>query len=789
MINKYLLCIGLLFISFNLGAQKIISGFVKDHLTGEALIGAYVIDHETKQGTSTNQSGYFSIGTKNGIIEVSYVGYTSSLLLFPLISDTVVTISLTGGKELETINVYARNTTRLNMATLRQSELQSIPSLGGKPDVMKSLQLLPGIQGQQEASSQINVRGGNPGENLYLFDGVPVIYVNHLGGFLSVFNPDMINQIEIYKGSFPAKYGGKLSSILNITQREGDLSGLKGSVSVGVTDASFSVEGPLLDKKASFLVTGRKTLIDALFYAGTKLSDGNNTKMWYGFHDLNAKFSWRTDQKNSIYFNLYQGDDYLHFKTKKEQKTDYLGHIANTWGNWLLSARWNCLINSKLSVGNIVSFTRYRLNYRYRYDNNDTQKSDNKAVIDAKMNEKTDISYFSSITDWSIRSNWNYQHNNFISFQFGGSTSLLGHSPNSIYNRVADSLTVLDRTRSLESALYLAGHFKIARFLELEVGARMVHYQISDFASVSVEPHIDLNINILTNHVVNANYQIVTQNNHLLFTAGNIFNNEIWVPANALLPPSTSTQYSLGWKANWFNGGLESEISLYRKELENLSTYKEGYANLLGDVNWQSKIETEGIGHSEGIEFCLRKPIGPWTGLISYSYSKSTRQYSGINYGKMYRYEYDRPHTFAIHIGKEINSKLTANVTWIYETGLPYTPVLGKQMMPQYYYSENLTYIEAFIYGERNSQRMSDYHRLDVGLKYKTINKKKRRVEWDFSVYNVYNRKNAYFYYYDVIEKNRSESELPKNQYHPLKLFQASFFPIIPSVSYRVYFE
>jgi hypothetical protein len=789
MINKYILCIGLLFFSFNLGAQIIISGFVKDHITGEALIGAYVVDYDTKQGTSTNQSGYFSIGSKRGAFEVSYVGYTSRLFSFPSISDTVVTILLQGGKELETINVYARYSNRLNTATLSQSELQSTPSLGGKPDVMKSLQLLPGIQGQQEASSQINVRGGNPGENLYLFDGVPVIYVSHLGGFLSVFNPDMINQIEIYKGSFPAKYGGKLSSILNITQREGNLSGLKGSVSAGATDASFSVEGPLLNKKASFIVTGRKTLVDALFYAGTKLSDGNNTKVWYGFYDLNAKFSWRTDQKNSLYFNLYQGDDYLHFKTKKEQKTDAVGHIANTWGNWLISARWNCLINSKLSVGNIVSFTRYRLNYRYRYDNNGIQNHDNNAGNDTKMNEKIDISFCSSIADWSIRSNWNYQHNNFISFQFGGSTSLLGHSPNSIYNRVADSLTVLDRTRSLESALYLAGHFKIARFLELETGARMIHYQISDYTSISVEPRIDLNILPLSNHIININYQIVTQNNHLLFTAGNIFNNEIWVPANSKIPTSTSKQYSLGWKAYWCNRVFESEISLYHKALKDLSTYKEGYASLLGDTHWQSKIETDGIGQSVGIELSFRKPIGPWTGLISYSYSKSTRQYSGINSGKMYRYEYDRPHTFAIHIGKEINTKLIAKVTWIYETGLPYTPVLGKQMMPQYYYSENLTYTEALIYGERNSQRMSDYHRLDVGLKYKTISKKKRRVEWDFSVYNVYNRKNANFYYYDVIEKNRSESELPRNQYHPIKLFQASFFPIIPSVSYRVYFE
>jgi hypothetical protein len=764
-----------LFIS-NVFSQNHISGFVKDLQTGERLIGANVVETGTVNGMSTDNNGYFSLITKGKSIDVTYIGYMPTTIFFQ--KDTLITIALESGELLGEVVVRGEQSKRFNIATLSHQQMLNIPALGGKPDVLKALQLLPGIQSQQEGSSLLNIRGGNPGENLYLIDNTPLIYVNHLGGFASVFNPDMINNIEVYKGGFPAKYGGKLSSVVAITQREGDKSELKGSFSIGVTDASFSVEGPLLDNKASFIVTGRKTLIDLFMLAASGLIDGNSVYVMYGFHDINGKFSWHPNEKNSFYLNFYQGDDYLKFWNKEQNKNNEKFYLGNSWGNWLASARWNRVITPRLFVDNTVSYTHYRLNIMNSYYR--------KTLIDTI---DTSNEYDSSVQDFSVRSDWKYKLLKDWSLDFGAKATLYTHIPNKITLSAATESSPFETINTSDLSFYMNNSFTLLDIIDGDVGARLVYYGMGNYNKFVAEPRVMLNARIADSHSLNFTWQRVNQFAHLAFTAGNIMNNEIWIPADEKIAPSNSTQYSIGWKGRFFGDIFETETNVYHKELNQLATYKEGYNNLMGDGGWRSKIETGGSGKSQGVEVLIRKVKGKWTGFAGYTFSHTTRQFPGINKGGEYVFDYDRPHSFSININQKLNDKWTVNASWVFQTGLPYTPVIGRQLTPVTDAGENgeLDYTEAFIYGERNSARMKDYHRLDMGATLTTKTKHGRKAQWNFSVYNVYNRRNPSSYYYGY-SKDGFVGYDPNN-YSPLKQYQTSFFPIIPSVSYKVFFE
>lgn len=758
----------LLFSPFLLDAQTRFSGFVKDSETGELLIGATIVEDQTTNGTASNTNGYFSLIAKGNSISVSFIGYQTKHLKSD--RDVVLIILLSPGTELDEINVTGQRFQKFNTTSLSVKQMLNIPAIGGKPDVMKTLQLMPGIQAQSEGTSLLNVRGGNPGENLYLIDNVPLLYVNHLGGFMSVFNPDMINSMEVYKGGFPAKYGGKLSSIMSITQREGNNKEWKGNLGIGVTDASFSVEGPMLRNRASIIVTGRKTLIDPLMILVSGLSGGGDYFVFYGFHDLNGKFTYRPDTKNSFHLNFYQGDDYLKYWAKKQKESGEKARMNNAWGNWMLSGRWSSVMNPRLFVNSILSFTNYRLKVVREF----TSKA--QASIDFKSR------YLSKVSDVSFLNDWQYKVSKNYDLDFGLKLSSLRHIPNKIINSNSTIDEEYEVIQSFENAIYVNNQITILNFLDANVGLRGVSFINNDFSKLALEPRLSLTARLWRQQSLNFSYQHVNQFAHLLFTSGAIMNNEIWVPANDDLKPSQSVQYSLGWKGEYADGMFDSEVSVYYKKLNNLATYKEGYSNLLGDGGWRNKIESDGTGQSKGIEFLFRKNKGEWTGFVGYTYSETTRQFDGINRGEEYVFDYDRPHSFSFNVNKKLNEKWNANLVWVYQTGLPYTPVLGRQYVPV----REGAYDEALIYGERNSARMKDYHRLDLGFSYEKTTKKGRRAIWTFSVYNAYSRSNPNAYYYD---DNRSYKDIENGIYKPLKLYQISFFPIIPTVTYKVFFD
>lgn len=764
--TKYYLIILLLLLVNRLNAQHVISGFIYDEDTHEKLIGATIIDANTVNGTLSNNDGYFTFSINSDSISVSFVGYQSKKIFIQ--NNAILEIYLKPGTQLSEVSIYHNRFKQTNISKLSSSEILKIPSLGGKPDVLKALQLTPGIQGQTEGSSLLNVRGGSPGENLYLIDDIPLIYVNHIGGFLSVFNPDMINSIDVYKSNFPAKYGGKLSSVLAISQREGNKKQWRGNLGIGITDVSFNIEGPIIEDTMSLIVTGRKTLIDYPMALMTYLIN-DDYMMYYGFHDVNAKWSYKPNKTNSFNANAYIGSDYINYRliplNLEEDNIKYF----NKWGNYMLSGKWNRVINNKLFVANSVSTTRYRLMRKSKVN------PGIKDTIDVLISD-----FRSIVQDVSIRSDWQMNPNNQLKLSFGAKTSLLHGVPSkTIYS--VNSISRPNKTNGFEASIYENTIWKPIQNLELNAGFRFVNYFSSGYNINKLEPRLSANI-LLGNHQFSANYQKINQFTHLLLAAGAVFNNEVWITADHDIPAAQSQQYGISWLSNFINNTYSAEFNIYQKKSTNLATYKEGFSTLLGDGNWKNKVEINGIGESKGIELFIRKNKGELTGFVSYTYSNTTRQFPGINNGEQYTFDYDRPHSLSISINKQLNDNWDFNAAWIYQTGLPYTPVVGSYLT---YIDEDE--IETVIYGKRNSKRMKNYHRLDISFVYNKINKKGRKVEWNFSVYNIYNRKNANSYYY-AYSPDPSDSYIAEGEDY-LKQYQNSFFPFIPSISYKVYFN
>jgi hypothetical protein len=754
-----------------LQAQNRVSGYVFDKQSGERLIGASVYEFAGLRGTATNNNGYFSYISQGGEITVSFIGYKS--LNLNINSDTILYVYLESGRELGEVTVYGQQQERgSNISALSMHEMLSIPALGGKPDVLKSLHLMPGIQAQQEGASLISVRGGAPGENLYLIDNVPLIYVNHLGGFTSVFNPDMINNVEVYKGGFPAKYGGKLSSIVSINQREGDKNTIKGALSYGLTDVSGVIEGPLFGQNSSFIVTARKTLTESLMMLASSFSKGGDFIVGYGFHDVNAKLSWRPDKRNSFFVNVYQGDDYLFYFSKTSYVEKEKSKLTNMWGNWLASARWNRVFSTKLTADNTLSITHYRLKIVQRFES--FSKFD---TINFYMESK------SSVRDASFRSDWNLKLNNSIAFDFGGKLTHYGYVPNQTLRNNEHTNFKTEKTGAFETSVYVGTNINLWKFASFDAGGRLVGYYAPDYSNVVFEPRVSFNIHLTQKQMLNFSYHDVNQFSHLLFTSGSIMNNEIWLPVGKGIEPSKSVQYTAGWSGNFFNNMLEAELNFYTKSMQNLVVYKEGYSNLLGDGGWRNKIEPQGSGHSRGLELLIKKTHGKLTGFAAYTWSKTTRRFDAINGGKAYLFDFDRPHSIAAHINYTLSEVWSVSAAWVYQSGQPFTPVIGRKMVPVDIQSGNVYCEEALIYGERNSHRMIDYHRLDLGAVRKVTNKNGRRAEWIYSVYNAYSRRNANAYVYGD-GRHLNSGILIKN-----RPYKVSFFPIIPTVSYRVYFD
>ncbi|MFC0878400.1 carboxypeptidase-like regulatory domain-containing protein [Saccharicrinis sp. FJH2] len=752
-----------------------LSGFVKDSVTNEVLTGANIFETDQLTGTTTDNKGFFSLNISNAAsLSFSFTGYQSKTVQLNSNSDTFLVVFLIPGKELSEISVNANRNLRANITHLSAYDFKRIPVLGAKPDIIKTLQLLPGVQAQSEGMSLFYVRGGEPGQNQYLLDDVPLIYVNHFGGLTSVFNPEMINSVDFYKGSFPARHGGKLSSIVDITQKEGNLSTFVGSYSIGLTDASFSLEGPLIRDKLSFIITARKTLIDFLLAGISTVDDVNNSIISYGFHDVNAKLSWKHDERNTFNFNLYQGDDYFNFWGKPwELEKNESNHISQVWGNWLLSGNWKKIIGDHLFVENLLSYTKYRNKSKQTY----------KSMFDA-VEEVSVFKNTSSVNNLSAKSIWKYAMTRYMFLEFGNETNYMQYEPGYYYNSTAQYQVTSSVYHTFKTTVFIDNIIDVSPSVEIRPSLRFNLYINNSILYPDVEPRVNFRFKVADSQNLELNYMRVMQYDHLMHIQDQIIKSEIWLPASSENPPQLSDQLSVSWMSSIAKDILKLEVSLYYKKMDNLARLKMGYENALGLTDIEHKLLRNGKGAAYGSEIILSKNKGILTGSVAYSFTESKRSFAEINKGEFYDYEYNSPHTLTLNANRKLNRHWNFNLVWTFSSGLPYTPASGKHLLMDLT-NGKVTDGVAIDYEEYNSGRMQNYHRMDVGFTYETKTKKGNKAVWTFSVYNLYNRMNPYNYYYDDDKYLDTGVEYTK----PLKLYKVTWFPIIPSFSYKVFFD
>jgi hypothetical protein len=770
--TRFLLICFLLCLYYPVLAQKefTLSGTIKDNISKEVLIGAYVkLTSSTGQTKSTvsDTQGYFRLNATSGdSLKISFLGYKPLEIIINQISTEKKYYLLEKQIEyLEVVSVQGNyDNTRNNFQRLRGKDIQLNPVIGSVPDVIKSIEQLPGFTAQNEASSQLIVRGSLPGQNQYRIDGIPLTYVNHLGGFFSVFNPEMINTIDVYKSGFPSRYGGKVSSVIDITQNEGNSTSRKSKLTLSPLISSFAINGPIGNGDWTYFFSLRKTLIDPLMAGISTLSGGNDFTIAYGFHDINSKVTYRMNDRSTLSFFVYNGDDYLNYRSGGENSPSRVKSRRQTvWGNWLIGSKWKQYLSNQFFTDISLSYTRYRLKYKNQYFDYDQSDS---ALIDNR--------YLSTLSEIRAQNHYEYSVNDNFSIMFGSELYQRSFSPNKINNNTSYFIN----TYHLEP--YAEINKKILKNSFITAGMRYNYYQNNEFKRNDLSPRVTLG---LGQHI-KVSYEKLYQYDHMLFTTGFIANNEIWFPADGQFLPTQMDQFSVSYLQNQLFDFVNLDVSAYYRNSTDVLTYKEGYNNLFGDPTWRNKIASNGQAISKGIEILLDKKAKNYSVQFAYTLSKTNYIFPEVNDGVQYPFEFDRPHMLNVSFSKPLSDKIDISLGWTYQSGLPFTPAIGKRLTPSVSGELN----EVLIYGERNSERLRDYHRLDAGLTYHKLSKKDRPIEWRFSIYNVYNRLNSYSNFYHYTDSEQYLYDLDFNG-KSINLYQKTFFPIIPSFSYTIYFD
>lgn len=783
------------------GQQKYtISGFIEDAGSGEKLISAAVYDNKSASGVVSNTYGFYSLTLTRGQVNLlmSYVGYNGQKLDFNLRHDTIINFKLKPNIELETVEISAKkqdrieNRTQMSQVTVPIATIKKIPALLGEVDVLKALQLLPGVQAGGEGQNGLYVRGGSPDQNLILLDGVPVYNVSHIGGFFSVFNGDAIRNVTLTKGGFPARYGGRLSSIIEIDMKEGNMKEFHGEGGIGLIASRLTLEGPIAKDKASFMVSARRTYIDALLNPIIKASASSNQNANANsttsvsprlyFYDLNAKINWRLNHNHRLYLSAYTGADVFGFgftQTSTDGKNINKTNGGTDWGNITTALRWNWLLNNKLFANTSVTYSRYKVDI---LASNSTQRD---TSVTSNYAE-----YTSGIEDLAARMDFDYVPNPHHRIRFGGGVTGHTYNPGAFQLQLTSARTNLDttvgsaKTHSVEPYVYVEDDMQLG-LLKANVGLHASGFAVGSTFYQSLQPRLGLNYPLSKDLALKASFTTMRQYINLLTNERIGLPTDLWVPSTERIKPQDSWQAALG-VAKTYKDEYEISAEAYYKNMKNVISYKEG-ANFLGVNNdWQDKI-TQGNGKSYGLELFVQKKEGKLTGWVGYTLSWNFRQFDDINNGKVYPFKYDRRHDFKVLGSYKVSEKFSITGTWQYGTGnavsLPET-TYGAPQRP-----ENVDnpysgggYRALEIVGSKNGYRMPAYHRLDVNLEW-TKKKAKFTRTWSVGAYNVYNRANPMFLFRDtnVTVVNGHTVETPVFR-------QFSLFPIIPSVAYNFKF-
>jgi hypothetical protein len=754
-----------------------ISGYVRDGATGESLPGVAVVHPASGQGTTTNTYGFYSltlVASSDSVrLLVSALGFEKQRLAQKFDRSFTHDFRLkTSAAELAGVEVVGSReekiteSTRMGTINIPVAQLKLVPALFGETDVLKVLQLLPGVQAGGEGSSGLYVRGGSPDQNLLLLDGTPIYNASHLFGFFSVFNADAIKNVELIKGGFPARYGGRLSSVVDISMKEGNMQKLHGEGAIGLIASRFTLEGPIKKDTASFIFSARRTYIDILARP-LILAQTDGLTAGYYFYDLNGKLNWKLSSRDRLYLSGYMGYD--EFYANDESPNDDGGYFkqksALGWGNRIGALRWNHVVNDRLFMNTTLTYTRYQ------FDVGSTQENRYKDNNGQQRDEKYSLNYLSNIQDISAKLDFDYVPNPNHYIRFGGQAIRHQFRPGALQSDDSVDPTQNQargrRIGASEASVYVEDDMKLTDRLKVNVGLRVNSFLVDSKLYPSVEPRMSGRFLLTEAWALKASYARTTQFVHLLTNSGIGLPTDLWVPATAKTKPQTAQQFSVGAARNLRFGGEDFELSLetYYKPMQNLIEFREG-ADFVGttDDNYESKI-TSGQGWAYGAELFLQKKTGKTTGWIGYTLAWNNRRFPELNQGQLYPYKYDRRHDFKLVVIHEFSPTLTLSGTFVYGTGNAVTLSQGRYALGP---SSGPPFED---YGTRNSYRMAAYHRLDLDLSH---TKKKRwgEVVNSFSVYNAYNRKNPYFIY---LGRGAGSNQLSYRQ--------VSLFPILPSFS------
>ncbi|GAA4466353.1 TonB-dependent receptor [Nemorincola caseinilytica] len=743
-------------------AQHItISGYVTDKNSGERLTGAVVFIPSLQVGTSSNTFGFYSItipaGADSVDIKAAYVGYAGFEQRIGRGQGMSLDIAVGETKELKEVVVSAAKTlqerTQMSAIDLPIQTVKSLPAFLGEPDIMKAIQLLPGIQGGNEGTSGLYVRGGSPDQNLILLDGVPVYNASHLFGFFSVFNADAIRNVEVIKGGFPARYGGRLSSVIDINMKEGDKNKIHGEGGIGLVASRLTLEGPIKKDKASFMVSGRRTYIDVLaapFMRGS-------SKGGYYFYDLNGKANFTLGKKDHLYVSGYFGNDKFYFSDKSSENGNSSSFAAGIkWGNATAVGRWNHEFSPK-TFGNL---TTYYSQYRF------SVTAENGSVTNGASDDFL-LKMVSGINDAALKYDLDIipSPNHYLKTGIGAIAHT--YTPGAQTTKVTNSggmnmdTTIGQSTiHSTELDAYVEDDIRFSAKLKANIGLHLAGFQVRDKFYTSLQPRVA--VRYLINEKMSAKASFVQMNQYInLLTNSSVgLPTDLWVPSTDKIPPQLSRQGAVGI-AYTYDKGYEVSVEGYYKTMDNIIEYKEGAGFFNSTTSWEDKIEC-GRGTSYGGELFVQKKKGKFTGMLGYTLSWTNRTFANLNNGETFPYKYDRRHDFKVAGVYTLSKRIEMSAEWVYGTGNAITLPIG------YYQAGNGQ--EITIYGSRNGYRMPSYHRGDVSIRF---SKEKTRYtrSWILGAYNVYNRKNPFFIY----QENG-------------KFKQVSLFPIIPSISYQFKF-
>ncbi|MFW6020225.1 MAG: TonB-dependent receptor [Bacteroidales bacterium] len=751
-----------------------VSGYVKEESSGELLVGVNVYVPGTQTGTISNRYGFYSISLPRGETKLtfSYVGYSEETRSFTLNQDLQMDVGIKALVELDEVEIsgdkYDKNSRRVQMSIMELPvrQVEKIPALLGEKDVLKVLQLMPGVQSGSEGSSGMYVRGGGPDQNLIILDDATVYNASHLFGFFSVFNGDALKSIELIKGGFPARYGGRLSSVLDITMKDGNKRNYTGEVGVGLISSRAVIEGPIKKDTSSFLISGRRTYADLL--ARPLMPD--DEKIGYHFHDFNAKVNYSFSRKDKIYLSGYFGQD--KFFARSIYGVDDEDEFGLRWGNNTFTFRWNHLFNNQLFTNASIIFSRYNMEI---YE--DSQYG----------NSEYHLSYSSGIKDYGIKYDLQYHPGSSHTIRAGISSIYHIFKPSAFVLKddyINEYVSNVDEIPSFESALYVEDEFIAFGKMRVNAGLRFSHFIHKERSYFNTEPRLSASYQLPNESALKVSYARMTQPIHLLSNTGIGLPTDLWIPSTENISPQVSWQMAAGWVKDFRNPEFTLTIEGYYKKSDNVKGYKEGASFLLIEgpestesYSWEDNL-TEGQGWSYGSEILLQKKQGKFSGWLGYTLSWTQLQFDDVNFGKKYFARYDRRHDVSLVTMYELNKNLDVSATWVYGTGnaitLPvanYKAGIHNRGTNSNYY----TYMQLRDYGEKNSSRMGAYHRLDIAMQFhKKVNLGERTIS--VSVYNVYNRQNPFFYY--ISENSKGEKILK----------QISIFPIIPSVSYTLKF-